>query len=327
MRRRELMLLLGTVMTVGPALRAQEKAMPVIGWLSIGSPGSDRAIRLTAFRQGLHETGYVENQNVATEYRWAEGQYDRLPALADDLVRGQVAVIFAVGGTPSALAAKAATSTIPIVFNLGIDPVESNLVASLARPGGNITGVVVFTTELTAKRFDLLHELLPTAVHVALLVNPTSPSNDPETRSAQDAARALGLQAHVLRAGTPSEIDAAFGALGELRAEALVISADPLFINRRDQLVALTARHALPAIYQWREFVAAGGLMSYGSDLANNYRQAGVYAGKILDGIKPADLPVQQVVKLELAINLMTAKMLGLTVPLTLLARADEVIE
>jgi putative tryptophan/tyrosine transport system substrate-binding protein len=247
--------------------------------------------------------------------------------LADDLVRRQVAVIFAVGGTPSARAAKAATSTIPIVFNLGIDPVQSNLVASLARPGGNITGVVVFTTELTAKRFDLLHELLPTAVHVALLVNPTSPSNDPEMRSAQDAARALGLQAHVVRAGTPSEIDAAFRALVELRAEALVVSADPLFINRRDQLVALAARHAMPAIYQWREFVAAGGLMSYGSDLANNYRQAGVYAGKILNGTKPADLPVEQIVKLELAINLMTAKMLGLTVPLTLLARADEVIE
>jgi ABC-type uncharacterized transport system substrate-binding protein len=327
MRRRELMLLLGGAITAGRALRAQQP-MPVIGYLSIGSPESDNIPpRLTAFRQGLNETGYVEGRNVAIEYLWAQGQYDRLPALATDLVRRQVTVIFAVGGTPPALAAKAATSTIPIVFNLGIDPVQSGLVASLNRPGGNITGVVNFTTELAAKRLDLLHELVPKATVAALLVNPTNPVNDPETRSAEDAARTLGMQVHVLRASTPIEIDAAFGALVELRAGLLVVSGDPVLTNRLDQIVALAAGHAVPAIYLWREFAAAGGLMSYGSNLADNYRQAGVYTGKILNGAKPADLPVQQIVKLELIINLKTARTLGLTVPLTLLGRADEVIE
>ena len=327
MRRRELMLLLGGAITAGRALRAQQP-MPVIGYLSIGSPESDNIPpRLTAFRQGLNETGYVEGRNVAIEYLWAQGQYDRLPALATDLVRRQVTVIFAVGGTPPALAAKAATSTIPIVFNLGIDPVQSGLVASLNRPGGNITGVVNFTTELAAKRLDLLHELVPKATVAALLVNPTNPVNDPETRSAEDAARTLGMQVHVLRASTPIEIDAAFGALVELRAGLLVVSGDPVLTNRLDQIVALAAGHAVPAIYLWREFAAAGGLMSYGSNLADNYRQAGIYTGKILNGAKPADLPVQQIVKLELIINLKTARTLGLTVPLTLLGRADEVIE
>jgi ABC-type uncharacterized transport system substrate-binding protein len=224
--------------------RAQ-RLMPVVGYLSIGSLESD-GFRATAFRQGLNEEGYVDNQNVLIEYRWAENQYDRLPDLAVDLVRRPVTALFAVGGTPSALAARAATSTIPIVFNLGIDPVQSGLVASLNRPGGNITGVVVLTTELTAKRFDLLHELLPTAARVALLVNPTSPANDPEMRSAQDAARALGLQAYVLRAVTPSEIETAFATLVELRAEALVVSADPLFTNRRDQLVAFVFGKSRP---------------------------------------------------------------------------------
>ena len=321
------MLLLGGAITAGRALRAQQP-MPVIGYLSIGSPESDNIPpRLTAFRQGLNETGYVEGRNVAIEYLWAQGQYDRLPALATDLVRRQVTVIFAVGGTPPALAARAATSTIPIVFNLGIDPVQSGLVASLNRPGGNITGVVNFTTELAAKRLDLLHELVPKATVAALLVNPTNPVNDPETRSAEDAARTLRMQVHVLRASTPIEIDAAFGALVELRAGLLVVSGDPVLTNRLDQIVALAAGHAVPAIYLWREFAAAGGLMSYGSNLADNYRQAGVYTGKILNGAKPADLPVQQIVKLELIINLKTARTLGLTVPLTLLGRADEVIE
>jgi putative ABC transport system substrate-binding protein len=320
-------LLLGGAITAGRALRAQQP-MPVIGYLSIGSPESDNIPpRLTAFRQGLNETGYVEGRNVAIEYLWAQGQYDRLPALATDLVRRQVTVIFAVGGTPPALAARAATSTIPIVFNLGIDPVQSGLVASLNRPGGNITGVVNFTTELAAKRLDLLHELVPKATVAALLVNPTNPVNDPETRSAEDAARTLRMQVHVLRASTPIEIDAAFGALVELRAGLLVVSGDPVLTNRLDQIVALAAGHAVPAIYLWREFAAAGGLMSYGSNLADNYRQAGVYTGKILNGAKPADLPVQQIVKLELIINLKTARTLGLTVPLTLLGRADEVIE
>jgi putative tryptophan/tyrosine transport system substrate-binding protein len=329
MLRREVITLIGGTVAAWPlAVPGQQKPMPVIGCLSIGSHESDNIPpRLTAFRQGLNETGYVEGRNVAIEYLWAQGQYDRLPALATDLVRRQVTVIFAVGGTPPALAAKAATSTIPIVFNLGIDPVQSGLVASLNRPGGNITGVVNFTTELAAKRLELLHELVPKATVAALLVNPTNPVNDPETRSAEDAARALGMQVHVLRASTPSEIDVAFGTLVELRAGALVVSGDPVLTNRRDQIVALAAGHAVPAIYLWREFAAAGGLMSYGSNLADNYRQAGIYTGKILNGARPADLPVQQIVKLELVINLKTAKALGLTIPLTLSGRADEVIE
>jgi putative tryptophan/tyrosine transport system substrate-binding protein len=305
-------------------VRAQQP-MLVIGYLSPGSPESD-GFRLTAFRQGLGEMGYVEGQNVAIEYRGAEGQNDRLPALAAELVRRQVTVI-AAGGPPPAFAAKTATSTIPIVFVLGIDPVQAGLVASLNRPGGNITGVVILSEELTAKRLDLLHELVPTAAVVAVLVDPTNPVSDPQTRILQDAARSLGLQLPVLRASTATEIDAAFGALPELRAGALVLAGGPFFTNQRAQIVALAARHAVPTIYGVRLFPAAGGLMSYGTDLADSFRQAGVYTGKILKGAKPADLPVQQVVKVELVINLKTAKTLGLTIPLPLLGRADEVIE
>jgi putative ABC transport system substrate-binding protein len=302
--------------------------MPVIGYLSGGSLAADNIPdRLTAFRQGLNETGHVEGKNVAIEYRWAEGQYDRLPALAADLVRRQVTVIVAVAGAPTAFAAKAATETIPIVFNQGIDPVQSGLVASLNRPGGNITGVTILTSELARKRLDLLHELLPTAAVVALLVNPTNPVTESETTSLQDAARILGLQAHALEARSPSEIDAAFETIICLQAAALVVSTDPLFTNQRAKMVALAARHAVPAIYAYRLFPAAGGLISYGADLADSYRQAGIYTGKILSGAKPADLPVQQAVRIELVINLKTAKALGLTVPPTLLARADEVIE
>jgi putative ABC transport system substrate-binding protein len=304
--------------------RAQQ-LMPVIGYLSVGSPASDD-FRLTAFRQGLNETGYAEGQNVAIEYRWAHGQNDRLPALAADLVHLQVLVIV-TAGAPPAFAAKAATSAIPIVFVLGIDPVQSGLVASLNRPGGNITGVALIFTELAAKRLDLLHELVPTAVVVALLVNPTNPVSDPVTRSLQDAAGSLGLQLNVLRASTASEIDAAFGALVEFRAGALVLGGDPFFTNQRAQIVALAARHAVPAVYEVSLFPAAGGLMSYGADLADSFRQAGVYTGKILEGAKPADLPVEQPVKIELVINLKTAKALGLTIPPSILARADEVIE
>ena len=323
MRRRELMLLLVGMMTATRALRAQQKAMPVIGYLSAGSPD----FRLAAFRQGLNETGYVEGQNVAIEYRWAPGQYDQLPALAADLVRRRVTVIAAVG-IPPTFAAKAATSTIPIAFLVGIDPIEFDLIASLNKPGGNITGVAILTAELAAKRLELLHELVPTAAVIALLVNPTDPAaTQSETRNLQDAVRSLGLQLHILPASTPSEIDRAFGALVELHADALVVSTDPLFTNQRAQIVALAARHAVPAIYVWREFVEAGGLMSYGTDLTDSYRQAGIYTGKILNGAKPADLPVQQVVKVQLFINLTTAKMLGLTIPLTLSGRADEVIE
>ena len=307
--------------------RAQQP-MPVIGYLSGGSPGSDNiAVRLTAFRQGLNEMGYIEGQNVAIEYRWAEGHYDRLPALAADLVRRQVTVIVAVAGAPTAFAAKAATATIPIVFNQGIDPVQSGLVASLNRPGANITGVTVLSAELVGKRLDLLHGLLPTSAVVALLVNPTNPVSEVETRGLQEAARALGLQAHILRASNSSEFEAAFESLVGLRVDALVVSADPLFTNQRAQIVALAARHAVPAIYAFRLFPAAGGLISYGSELADSYRQTAIYTGKILKGAKPADLPVQQAVKIELVINLKTAQALGLTVPLTLLGRADEVIE
>ena len=322
-KRRALMLLLGAAMTAARPLRAQQKAMPVIGYLSAGSPD----FRLAAFRQGLNETGYVEGQNVAIEYRWAPGQYDQLPALAGDLVRRQVTVIAAVG-IPPTFAAKAATSTIPIAFLVGIDPIEFDLIASLNRPGGNITGVAILTAELAAKRLELLHELVPTAAVIALLVNPTDPAaTQSETRNLQDAVRSLGLQLHILPASTPSEIDRAFGTLVELHADALVVSTDPLFTNQRAQIVALAARHAVPAIYVWREFVEAGGLMSYGTDLTDSYRQAGIYTGKILNGAKPADLPVQQVVKVQLFINLTTAKTLGLTIPLTLSGRADEVIE
>jgi putative ABC transport system substrate-binding protein len=281
---------------------------------------------VSALRQGLKEAGYVEGHNVAIEYRWAEGHYDRLPALAADLVRRQVAGII-TGGTPPAFAAKAATSTIPIVINVGIDPVQSGLVASLSRPGGNVTGLALLTVELAAKRLELLHELLRTATVVAMLVNPTTPLTEPETRGVRDAAHSLGLQLQVLNASTEGEIDAAFRGLVALRVGALVVSVDVFLNNQRAQIVALAARHAVPAIYGVREFAAAGGLMSYGNDLADAYRQSGIYAGKILNGATPADLPVQQVVRVEFVINLKTANTLGLTFPLTLLGRADEVIE
>jgi putative ABC transport system substrate-binding protein len=326
MHRRRFIALLGGAIALPLAGAAQQKAMPVIGFLSTGSPESDD-FRLIAFRQGLNETGYVEGQNVAIEYRWAPGQYDQLPALAAGLVRRQVTVIAAVG-IPPTFAAKAATSTIPIAFLVGVDPVEFDLIGSLKRPGGNLTGIAILTAELAGKRLELLHELVPTAAVIALLVNPTNhAATESETRHLQDAVRSLGLQLHILPASTASEIDRAFETLVGLRAGGLVVSADPLFTNQRAQIVALAARHAVPAIYIWREFVAAGGLMSYGTDLTGSYRQAGIYTGKILKGAKPADLPVQQVVKVELVINLKTAETLGLTIPLSLSGRADEVIE
>jgi putative tryptophan/tyrosine transport system substrate-binding protein len=325
MRRREFISLI-TGATAWPlAVRAQQLALPVVGFLHGASPDG-YAPMVTAFHQGLKEAGYVEGHNVAIEYRWAEGHNDRLPALAADLVRRQVAGIV-TGGTPSAFAAKAATSTIPIVFSVGIDPVRAGLVASLNRPGGNVTGVAVLTVELAAKRVQLLHELLPTASVIAVLFNPTSPLTEPETSVVQDAARSLGLELHVLNASTESEIDKAFRTLVELRAGALIVSVDPFLTNQRAQIVALAARHAVPAIYGVREFAIAGGLMSYGNDLADAYRQEGIYAGKILSGAKPADLPVQQVVRVEFVINLKTAKTLGLTFPNTLLGSADEAIE
>ena len=326
MRRRTFVTLLGGVVAAWPfAARAQQKAMPVIGVLGTGSPSVSSG-PLMAFRQGLREAGYVEGQNLAIEYRWAEGNYDRLPALAADLVGRKVDLIMA-SSPPSALAAKNATSTIPIVFRGGGDPVGGGLVASLARPGGNITGVSFVADELTAKRLELLSELVPRAKVFALLVNPSNPSADRVIRVEQEAASTKGLQLHVLKAGSESEIDSAFASLVQLHADALVVGADPFLSGQREQLVALASRHAVPAIYAWREFVASGGLISYGSSLTVAYRLVGIYAGKILKGAKPSDLPVQQPTKFELVINIKTAKSLGLTVPPTLLAQADDVIE
>jgi putative tryptophan/tyrosine transport system substrate-binding protein len=295
----------------------------VIGVLGSGSPGP-LAPFVAAFRQGLSETGYVEGQNVAIEYRWAEGHYERLAELAADLVGRKVDAILAVGGTPPALAAKAATSTIPIVFSSG-DPVGFGLVASLARPGGNLTGVSSY--ELTPKRVEMLAELVPRAKVVALLVNPSNAIAEPMIRNAQEAARAKGLELQILKASTESEIDAAFATLVALHAGALVLPSDTFFNSRLDQLVALAARHAVPAIYDWREYAAAGGLISYGPSRTGAHRLSGIYVGKILKGAKPADLPVQQPTTFELVVNLKTAIALGLTVPPSILARADEVLE
>jgi len=324
MRRRELMLMPGGAMTATSALRAQQKAMPVIGWLGINVL-DPAAPALVAFCQGLSETGYVEGQNVAIEYRWAKSRYDQLPALAADLVDRKVDVIMAVTNT-SALAAKSATSAIPIVFS-GTDPVERGLVASLARPGGNLTGVSVMTTELLPKRLELLSELVPQARMIALLVNPNNTSTEVMIRDVRDAARAKGLQLTSLKAGTEGEIDAPFASLVQMQAGALLVGSDPFFVGRRGQLVELASRHAVPAMYEMRAFAASGGLISYGTSLTGTYRLAGNYVGKILKGAKPADLPVQQPTTFELVVNLKTAKALGLTVPQSILARAEEVIE
>jgi putative tryptophan/tyrosine transport system substrate-binding protein len=325
MRRRELMLLLGGMMTAARALRAQQKAMPVVGYLgNISLSGA--APYLAGFQQGLSEAGYVDGQNLAIEYRWAEGSYDRLPALAADLVARKVDVIV-TSATPGIAAAKGATSTIPIVFFGGGDLVAAGLVASLARPGGNLTGISIFSRELNPKRLDLLSELVPEAKVIALLVNPNNSGVEPTIRDVQEAARAKGVQLHTLKASTESEIDAAFVTLVQLHVGALVVGSDPFFNSRREQLVALAARHAFPAIYEWREFAEAGGLTAYGPSLTGTWRQVGFYVGRILAGAKPADLPIQQPTTFELVINLKTAKALGLTVPPSILARADEVIE
>ncbi len=326
MRRREVLLGLGGALAWQTAARAQQKAMPVIGFLGSSSPGPN-AKEVAAFRQGLGEIGYVEGQNLAIEYRWAEGSYDRLPALAADLVGRKVDLIVAGGGALPALAAKNATSTIPIVFVSAGDPVATGLVASLARPGGNLTGVSFLVVELMPKRLELLSELVPQTRVIALLVNPNNPQTERIMKDVQEAARAKGVQLPILTAGTESEIDAAFASLAQLQAGAVVIAGDAFLASRREQLVAQAASHAVPAIYGLREFVANGGLISYGASRTSVFRQLGIYAGKILKGAKPADLPVQQPVKFELVINLKTAKALGLAVPPSLLARADEVIE
>jgi putative tryptophan/tyrosine transport system substrate-binding protein len=325
MQRREFITLLGGAAVAWPvAAPAQQPAMPVIGFLQPTSPDAF-ADRLRGFRQGLKDTGYVEGENVAIEYRWAENQTDRLPALAAELVRRRVAVI--VGNTPSAFAAKAATTTIPIVFIVAEDPVRLGLVASLARPGGNLTGVNFFAGELVAKRLELLRELVPRAARVAVLVNPAGPDAETTLKDVEPAARAIGLQIPVLNASTSREINAAFATFVRERPDALFVGGDPFFSSRRVQLVHLATLHKVPAIFSNRDYVEAGGLMSYGSNVVDAWRHLGTYAGRILKGAKPADLPVVQASKFQLVINVESARMLGLTMPDKLLAAADEVIE
>jgi len=325
MKRREFLLLLGSAIASSRTACAQQKAVPVIGYLNGTAPDANAAL-LAAFRQGLSETGYVEGQNLAIEYRWAEFHYDRLPALAADLVGRKVDVIAACGGAGEALAAKNATSTIPIVITTGADPVESGLVASLARPGGNLTGVTNLNVELWQKRVELIAELVPQARVIGLLQNPNNAGAGGSAASAQQAARAKGLQLEILKAGTEAEIDAAFATAVQQNIGALIVG-DPLFDSLSKQVVALAAHHHVPTIYIWRKYVSDGGLISYGAIFTEAYHHVGIYAGKILSGAKPADLPVQQSTNFELVVNLKTAEGLGLTIPPPILARADEVIE
>ena len=325
--RRDFIRLLGGAAAAWPlAVRAQQATMPVVGFL--GAPSyAPYARQVTAIHQGLKDAGYVEGQNVIFEYRWAEGHYDRLSGLAADLVSRHVAMIIPVGGAPSTVAAKDATANIPIVFTLGADPVELGLVSSLNRPGGNVTGIAFLTVELEAKRFGLLHELVPTATLIALLVNPTNPQADTQIEDVQRAARTIGQRILILRASNERELNKAFATLVQERADALLVGGDAFFTSIPTLFVVLTARHAIPTINPWRSHADAGGLMSYGANPLDAYRQAGVYAGRILKGEKPTDLPVLQSTKFELVINLKTANAIGFTVPATLIARADEVIE
>jgi putative ABC transport system substrate-binding protein len=324
-RRDFITLLGGATVTLPVAARAQQAAMPVVGYLS--SLAQEVSVSFdAAFRRGLSEMGYVEGQNVAIEYRWVTDRYDPLPTMAADLVQRQVAMICAFG-PPAVLAAKAATATIPIVFVTGADPIKFGFVASFNHPGGNITGIWIVSTVLAEKRLQLMHELVPKAELIALLVNPTSPVAEPQTRDAQAAAHSLGLKLRVLSAVSENDFDQVFSALVQQRADALFVTADPLFYSRRERLIALAARHAIPTLYEIREYVEVGGLMSYGTVFRDGYYKGGIYAGRILKGVNPADLPVEEVNKLELVINLKTAKALGLEVPDKLLALTDEVIE
>ena len=326
MRRRDFIMLLGGAAAAWPhAARAQQPAMPVIGLLSALSEKQASEL-LVMFRRGLKEVGFVEGQNIALEYRWADGQYDRLPAMAAELVRRPVTLI-AAQAPPAALAARAATTTIPIVFVVGFDPIAAGLVTSFNRPGGNATGMTLITGPLGQKRLEILRELAPKAAVVAMLVNPISPDAVPEIRDVQATAQAIGLQLKMFNASAPGELDAAFAAIAEQRPDALLVGSDPFLLIRREELVALVSRLRVPAVYPFREFVAAGGLVSYGTNIANAYRQAGIYAGRILKGAIPADLPVMQPTTFELVINLKTAKTLGLDIPPILHARSDEVIE
>src|ERR1700738_5260116 len=323
--RREFVTLLGAAVAWPLGARAQQPAMPVIGFMNVGTPKEDEYLR-AAFQQGVSETGYIEGQNVTIEYNWAEGHPDRLPGFAADLVRRRGSVI-AGTSTPATLAAKEPTATIPIVFETAGDPIKLGLVASLNRPGGNVTGMTQLSSELVAKRLGILHDLIPTATTIGLLVNPTDPRAETQTGEMQEAAHALGLQIHVLNASTEGEINTVFAILSQLRLGALLVVTSNLFSRRREQFVTLAARQGVPAIYQYREYVAAGGLISYGTSITDAYRQAGIYTGRILKGEKPDDLPVLRPTKFELVINLKTTKTLGLTIPSGVLAIADEVIE
>jgi putative ABC transport system substrate-binding protein len=325
-RRREFITLLGGAAAWPLAARAQQTAMPLIGFLNSTSPSAWKPY-VDAFRQGLNEAGYVEGRTVAIDYRWAEGRYKNLPVLAAELVRRKVTLMVATGGTATVLAAMAATKTIPIVFTTGVDPVEAGLVASLNRPGGNATGVNLFTSQMEGKRLGLLRELIPTATLIAVLLNPNSPPAATQLKNVQEAARALDQQIHILDAGSEAELEAAFATVRQIGAGALLVASDPFFNSRRTYIIALAARHAIPAIYEQREFVVAGGLMSYGTNFSDGYRQVGIYAARILKGERPADLPVMQSTKFEFVINLTSAKALGIVVPPMLSARADEVIE
>jgi putative ABC transport system substrate-binding protein len=326
MRRRELMLLLGSAMTVASGLKAQQKTKPVIGYLASATPAAN-TLTLPAFIRGLGETGYVDGQNCVIAYRWAQDQYDRLPALAAELVASKVDMIVSTGGITGAFAAKNASATVPIVFIVGDDPVERGLVTSLARPGGNLTGISFLTGGLMPKRLELISELVPQVKTISVLVNPNNASAPRQIRDIQEAARTKGLELHVLKAGTDSAFEPAFVSVLQRHSSPLIIGSDPFFYSRRDQFVTLAAQYAIPTIYERREFVEAGGLISYGPNFADTWRRAGIYAGKVLNGTKPSDLPVEQPMRLELVVNSNTAKTLGLTVPPSILVRADEVIE